>query len=48
MLGFKLFKSAAETLDGIELVHMMRNRQARLAYNPKPSIAAQFEIIAAA
>ena len=48
MLGFTSFKSAAATLVGIEMVHMMRKSQARYAYNPNPSIAAQFEIIAAA
>jgi len=48
MLGFTSFKSAAATLAGIEMVHMMRRRQARYAYNPNPSIAEQFEIIAAA
>src|SRR6478609_11220427 len=48
MLGFTSFKSAAATLAGIEMVHMMRKGQARYAYNPNPSIAAQFEIIAAA
>ncbi|MFD1980611.1 hypothetical protein ACFSQQ_38945 [Mesorhizobium kowhaii] len=34
-------------LSGIEMVHMMRKRQARFAYNPCPSIAEQFEILAA-
>ena len=48
MLGFTSFKSAAATLAGIEMVHMMRKGQARYAYNPNPTIAAQFEIIAAA
>ena len=48
MLGFKSFASAGATLDGIEMIHMMRKRQARYAYNPDPSIAEQFEILAAA
>ncbi|WP_425484096.1 IS6 family transposase [Allomesorhizobium camelthorni] len=48
MLGFKSFASAAATLDGIEMIHMMRKRQARYIYNPSPSVAKQFEIIAAA
>lgn len=48
MLGFKSFASAIATLGGIELIHMMRKRQARYAFNPNPSIADQFEIIAAA
>jgi putative transposase len=48
MLGFKSFASAIATLGGIEMIHMMRKRQARYAFNPNPSIAEQFEIIAAA
>jgi putative transposase len=47
MLGFKSQSSAAIILSGIEMVHMMRKRQARYAYNPAPSIAEQFEILAA-
>ena len=48
MLGFKSFASAAAILGGIEMIHIMRKLQARYAYNPDPSIANQFEIIAAA
>ena len=48
MLGFKSFTSATATLAGIEMIHMMRKRQARYVYNPNPSIAEQFEIIGAA
>lgn len=47
MLGFKSPTSAAIILSGIEMVHMMRKRQARYAFNPNPSLAAQFEILAA-
>ncbi|RWD29387.1 MAG: IS6 family transposase [Mesorhizobium sp.] len=47
MLGFKSLVSASDTLAGIEMLHMMRKRQARYAYDPDPSIAEQFEIIAA-
>ncbi len=47
MLRFKSMTSAQIILDGIEMVHMMRKRQARFAYNPRPSIAEQFEILAA-
>tara|TARA_R110002020_G_scaffold53338_5_gene149297 strand:+ start:14913 stop:15359 length:447 start_codon:yes stop_codon:yes gene_type:complete len=47
MLGFKSIASAPIILDGIEMVHMMRKRQARFAYNPRLSIAEQFEILAA-
>lgn len=47
MLGFKSMASAEIILSGIEMIHMMRKRQARFAYNPRPSIAEQFEILAA-
>jgi len=47
MLGFKSFPSATVTLAGIEMVHMMRKQQARLAFNPAPSLKEQFEAIAA-
>lgn len=47
MLGFKSMASAEIILSGIETIHMMRKRQARFAYNPRPSIAEQFEILAA-
>ena len=48
MLGFKSFASAGAILDGIEMVAMMRKRQARFAFNPDPSLAEQFDILAAA
>ncbi len=48
MLGFKSPVAAKATLSGIEMVHMMRKRQARFAFNPNPSLAEQFEILAAA
>lgn len=44
--GFKSQPSAAIILSGVEMIHMMRKRQARYAYNPSPSIAEQFEILA--
>ncbi|MCO5066716.1 MAG: IS6 family transposase [Rhizobiaceae bacterium] len=47
MLGFKSFSSAAVTLAGIEMVHMMRKRQARFAFNTAPSLKEQFDAIAA-
>jgi len=47
MLGFKSRASAAIILSGIEMVHVMRKRQARYAFNPSPSIAEQFDILAA-
>jgi putative transposase len=46
MLGFKSTTCAAIILCGIELVHMMRKRQARNAHNPAPSLVEQFEILA--
>lgn len=42
MLGFKATICAAAILSGIEIVHMMRERQARYAYNPAPLLAEQF------
>jgi putative transposase len=45
MLGFKSLTCAATILSGIEMLHMMRKRQARYAYNPAPSIAEQFDIL---
>ncbi len=47
MLGFKSKASAAIILSGIEMVHMMRKRQVRYAYNPTPSLAEQFAMLAA-
>jgi transposase-like protein len=47
MLGFKSITCTATILSGIEMVHMMRKRQARYAYNPAPLLAEQFAILAA-
>ena len=47
MLGFKSEATVAIILAGIEMIHMMRKQQARYAYNPSPSIAEQFTILAA-
>jgi transposase-like protein len=47
MLGFKTMNSARVILGGIEMVHMMRKQQAIYARNPKPSLAEQFERLAA-
>jgi putative transposase len=47
MLGFKSMNSARTILGGIELVHMMRKQQAKYACNPQPSLAEQFERLAA-
>ena len=47
MLGFKSMASARAILGGIEMVHMMRKRQAKYARNPQLSLAEQFELLAA-
>lgn len=47
MLGFKSLFSAAVTLAGIEMVHMMRKHQGRFAFNPARSLEEQFWAIAA-
>jgi transposase-like protein len=47
MLGFKLVNSARAILSGIEMVHMMRKGQAKYARNRQPSLAEQFERLAA-
>jgi transposase-like protein len=47
MLGLKSIASAEIMLCGIELIHMMRKQQARFAYNPRPSLTEQFELLAA-
>ncbi|RWO91023.1 MAG: IS6 family transposase, partial [Mesorhizobium sp.] len=38
MLGFKSTATATTILSGIEMIHMMRKRQARYAFNPNPSL----------
>lgn len=47
MPGFKSKARAANILSGIEMIHMMRKRQGRVAFNPAPPIQEQFEAIAA-
>jgi transposase-like protein len=47
MLGFKSTKSARVILGGIEMVHIMRKQQGKYARNPQPSLAEQFELLAA-
>jgi len=46
MLGFKSTDSARIILSGIETIAMMRKQQARYAFNPRPSLAEQFDILA--
>jgi putative transposase len=47
MLGFKSITSARAILGGIEMVHMIRKGQAKHAQIPQPSLAEQFEQLAA-
>jgi len=47
MLGFKSMVSAQAILGGIEMVHMMREGQARYACRSELSLAEQFELLAA-
>jgi transposase-like protein len=47
MLGFKSMASARTILGGIEMVHMMRKGQAKYARNSQPSLAEQFDLLAA-
>jgi putative transposase len=47
MLGFKSIATAKVILGGIEMIHMMRKGQAKYARNPQPSLAEQFELLAA-
>jgi hypothetical protein len=45
--GLQSFNPANATLDGIEMVQMMRKRQGRFAFNPAPTLKEQFEAIVA-
>jgi transposase-like protein len=47
MLGFQSVASAKVILGGIEMIHMMRKQQAKYAWRPTPSLAEQFEMLAA-
>nr|WP_230534327.1 IS6 family transposase [Microvirga roseola] len=47
MLGLKSMASARAILSGIEMVHMMRKGQAKYACGRQPSLAEQFELLAA-
>ncbi len=47
MLGFQSVVCARMILGGIEMIHMMRKQQAKYARNPAPSLAEQFEMLAA-
>ncbi|MBB3146701.1 hypothetical protein FHS21_003117 [Phyllobacterium trifolii] len=47
MFGFKSETTARMILSDIEMIHMMRKRQAWYAFNPNPSLAEQFAVLAA-
>jgi putative transposase len=47
MLDFQSVDSARAIVDGIEMIHMMRKRQAQYGCNPRPSLAMQFEMLTA-
>ena len=47
MLGFQSMATARVILGGIEMIHMMRKQQVKYAYNPQPSLAEQFDLLAA-
>jgi transposase-like protein len=47
MLGFKSMASSRVILAGIEMIHMMRKGQAKYIRNPQPSLAEQFDLLAA-
>jgi transposase-like protein len=47
MLGFKSTATARVIPGGIEMIHMMRKGQAKYARNPQPSLAEQFDLLAA-
>jgi transposase-like protein len=47
MLGLQSVASARVILGGVEMVHMMRKGQAKYACNPQPSLAKQFDLLAA-
>jgi transposase-like protein len=47
MLGFQSMASARVILSGIEMIHMMRKGQAKYACKRQPSLAEQFDLLAA-
>ncbi len=47
MLGFQSVASARAVLGGIEMIDMMRKQQAKYACKRRPSLAEQFELLAA-
>lgn len=47
MLRFQSSTTAADIISGIELIRLMRKNQAHYASATNPSLAAQFELLAA-
>ncbi len=47
MLGLQSAVTARVILGGIEMIHMMRKQQGKYASNPQPSLAEQFDLLAA-
>jgi transposase-like protein len=47
MLAFQTVDTARITLSGIKTIHIMRKQQAKYARNPPPSLAVQFNTLAA-
>ena len=47
MLGFKSKASARAILSGLEMSHMMRKGQGKYACKRQPSLAKQFDLLAA-
>jgi len=44
---WRIARAVYPILGGIEMIAMMRKHQARYAFNPRPSLAEQFDILAA-
>jgi putative transposase len=47
MLGFQTFGTARVIPSGIELIHMMREQQAKYACSRRSSLARRFDLLAA-
>jgi putative transposase len=47
VLGFKSVAGARAILGSVEMIGMMRKHQGRYAFNPRPSIAEQIDLLAA-
>jgi putative transposase len=47
MLGFQTVDTARAILGSIEMIHMIRKQQAKYVCNRRPSLAEQFDLLAA-